>query len=565
MDTKTRDVVLVQSWLAVSLRRGNGRGAYSEDDFEIIQSEPDVQFSQLELLRERLILKPQEGTLYSNGIAVQSSTLEWDDGYTPWSLESTDGEYDAGLSREGHSMFWESFLIESGCFWTRAQAEYKEILPLRGIEDPTIDIRLQTLADLPIEAAEIDSQLSLREWTLDAAALRIFLERPEYEQTKSIDLSFLRTNGAELSAMLQCGWHAKNVHELRLDGIKDLAPDCCEDMASLHTLSAKRVGWEKLEHLPNLHTLDVRDNPLKVVSFGTKLKYLGINTSTPEIKSLGALHHLHVRTLYAEHLPPALHSLSFEESIGDVDWSNQRTLRSVHIPFSAGLPQSPLLHTVHIIGGNWTRSSLFALRQRYPMLESLSIVDAHVDADALLDVGMLTHVAVRNCGVNKIEIPSSCQWRHLDLSDNSTLDMHVYDGLESLKSLHLSHTATSMSAVLFAGSLMGLETLIADGIRDPQACFSANALVSLQHLSLRSIEIPALEFLSKHAFVSLQSVDLGDNRHVYEPYHVDMMKPKLRIDPQHPQAQEIRWLWRQQGHADIFHENPLFFVYNTHR
>ena len=559
MDRKTRDIVISQAWLAISLRRGNGRGVYTEEQFESMQEEPEVQFSQLELLRERLMLTDKKGVLYSNGIAVQESHLEWEDDYAQWEMSESAGEYDVWISREGDSIYWESFLIEGGCFWTKAQAEYKEILPLRGIEDPTIDIRLQTLSDLPIDEDNISSKLSLREWTLDAAAFRIFLERPEYEKTSSFDLSYLKTKGEELSAMLQCGWHAKQIEELHINGIKDLNSDCCVDMNKLQTLTARSVGWKTFEANPKLHTLDLRDNPLVSVALGTELISLGLDTSIPQIRHLKDILHVQVKHLDFSHLPPALHSLSFHNFVGEIDWSVQKELRIARIPFSCGLPLSTHLHTLHIEGGVWSRKDIRSLKIRYPFLRVLSICDADVDEDALLDLGMMTEVTLRRCGLENLVVPSSCQWRSLDLFGNTELSMDRYESLEQLTSLNLSHTSTSISSLVFAGSLMGLQTLGADGLHNVEACCSANALVSLRNLSVRSIDMPVLEFLSKQAFVSLQALDLGDNQALYDVDYVDFMKPKLRVDPHHLQAQELRWLWRQHGHADIFHENPLFF------
>ena len=53
-----------------------------------------------------------------------------------------------------------------------------------------------------------------------------------------------------------------------------------------------------------------------------------------------------------------------------------------------------------------------------------------------------------------------------------------------------------MGTLILKGSLMALHTLIADGIRDLEACYHANALVSLQNLSARGASVPVLEFLS---------------------------------------------------------------------
>ena len=105
---------------------------------------------------------------------------------------------------------------------------------------------------------------------------------------------------------------------------------------------------------------------------------------------------------------------------------------------------------------------------------------------------------------------------------------------------------------------MALHTLIADGIRDLEACYHANALVSLQNLSARGASIPVLEFLSKQAFVSLQMLDMGENLLAHKLEKKSIMTPRLRISPGHPQEEEIRWLWSAVGHADIVHENRLF-------
>ena len=124
--------------------------------------------------------------------------------------------------------------------------------------------------------------------------------------------------------------------------------------------------------------------------------------------------------------------------------------------------------------------------------------------------------------------------------------------------LNIAHTNMSMGALIFEGSLMALRTLIADGIGELEVCYNANALVSLQNLSVRNAGIPVLEFLSKQAFVSLQALDMGENLLAHNRKHDSIMTPRLRISPQHPQEEEIRWMWRERGHADIVHDNPLF-------
>ena len=268
---------------------------------------------------------------------MQESGIEWEDDIAEWNMPNSDGEHDAWLSREGDSISWESLIIEGGCFFTKAQAEYKEILPLRGIENPSIDIRLQTLADLPIDAADVPEVLSLKEWTIDASAFRIFLESPEYEKMKKLDVSGMRTKGDELSAALQCGWHAKNLHELHIDHIPNMHEECCAEMNELHTLSARGVGWKNFAAQPSIRNLDLRDNPLESLTFSPDLISLGLDTSVLAIQTCTNLQSLHVHTLHTEHLPKGLLHLSCQSMHGDIDWTQHPELRSAQIPDGVGL------------------------------------------------------------------------------------------------------------------------------------------------------------------------------------------------------------------------------------
>ena len=547
-----------QTWLAVSLRRGNGRGVYTDDDFEIVKQEPEIIFSQLELLRERLILHENKATLYSNGIAVQESDIEWEDDVAEWDMSNTDGEHDACLSREEDSIIWESLIIEGGCFFTKAQAEYKEILPLRGIEDPSIDIRLQTLADLPIDSADVPDALSLKEWTIDASAFRIFLERPEYKTMKKLDVSGMRIKGDELSATLQCGWHAKNLHELHIDQILNMHEECCAEMNELHTLSARGAGWKHFAAQPSIRSLDLRENPLESLTFSPDLMSLGLDTSIPAIQTCTSLQSLNVHTLHTEHLPKGLQHLSCQIIQGDIDWTQHPELRSAQIPDGVGLPEHPYLQSLHIHGGAWSKERVDLLRNRFLQLKSLQFFSAKVDPDALVDWGDLHTVRLTSCGLGNLVFPQTCQWKKLDLSNNPELALSSLSALSHVEHLNIAQTNMSMGPLIFEGSLMALHTLIADGIRDLDACYNANALVSLQNLSARGSSIPVLEFLSKQAFVSLRSLDMGENLLAHRLEKPSIMTPRLRISPHHPQEEDIRWLWRGRGHADIVHNNRLF-------
>ena len=548
----------VQTWLAVSLRRGNGRGVYTDDDFEIVKQEPEIIFSQLELLRERLILHNDKATLYSNGIAVQESGINWEDGIAEWNILNTDGEHDAWLSREDDSISWESLIIEGGCFFTKAQAEYKEILPLRGIENPSIDIRLQTLADLPIDAADVPDALSLKEWTIDASAFRIFLERPEYEKMKKLDVSGMRTKGDELSATLQCGWHAKNLHELYIDNIPNMHEECCVEMSELHTLSARDMAWKNFAAQSSIRSLDLRDNPLECLTFSSNLMELGVDTSLPEIQTCTNLQSLTVHTLHTEHLPKGLLHLSCQNIHGHIDWTQHLALRTAQIPNGVGLPENSSLQSLHIHGGAWSKDRVKQLKNRFPHLQSLRFSHAQVEPDSLVDWGNLHTVDLTSCGLENLVFPQNCQWKKLELPNNPDLDLSCLSALSHILHLNIAHTNISMGSVIFEGNLMALHTLIADGIRDLDACYNANAMVSLQRLSARNAPIPVLEFLSKQAFVSLHALDMGENLLTHQLEKKSIMTPRLRISPHHPQEEEIRWLWRERGHGDIVHENRLF-------
>lgn len=547
-----------QTWLAVSLRRGNGRGVYTDDDFEIVKQEPEIIFSQLELLRERLILHQNKARLYSNGIAVQESDIEWEDNIAEWNMSSSDGEHDAWLSREDDSIHWESMIIEGGCFFTKAEAQYKEILPLRGIENPSIDIRLHTLADLPIDAADVPDALSLKEWTIDASAFRIFLERPEYEKMKKLDVSGMRTKGEELSATLQCGWHAKHLHELHIDQILNMHEECCAEMNELHTLSARDVGWTRFAAQPSIRTLNLRGNPLESLTISPNLTTFGVDTSIPDIQTCTNLQSLQVHTLHTDHLPTGLQHLSCRRMHGDIDWTQHPEIRSAQIPDGVGLPTNPFLQSLHIHGGSWNKARVNQLRTRFPKLQSLRLSNAHVEPDALVDWGTLHTVGLSSCGLENLVFPQHCQWKNLDLSNNLQLRLDNLSALSHILQLNIAHTNISMGSIIFDGSLMDLHTLLANGIRDLEACYNANALVSLQNLSVRGAAIPVLNFLSEQAFVSLRALDMGENLLAHKMEKTSVMTPRLRISPHHPQEEEIRWMWRERGHADIVHDNPLF-------
>ena len=145
---------LPQVWLAVSLKRGNGRGLFTDDDFEIVKQEPEIVFSQLELLRERLILQNNKGILYSNGIAVQESDIEWEENVAEWEMSNTDGEHDTWISRNDDSLSWESLIIEDNvslfaaktCY-TFSGANNSSTVPLLSANESTLTPTLKKKED----------------------------------------------------------------------------------------------------------------------------------------------------------------------------------------------------------------------------------------------------------------------------------------------------------------------------------------------------------------------------------------------------------------------------------
>ena len=243
---------------------------------------------------------------------------------------------------------------------------------------------------------------------------------------------------------------------------------------------------------------------------------------------------------------------------GDIDWTQHPALRSAQIPDGAGLPTNPSLQSLHIHGGSWSKDRVDSLRTRFPQLESLQFSSAQVEPDALVNWGTLHTVGLSSCGLGNLVLPQHCRWKNLDLSNNPELNLSKLSALSHVLHLNIAHTNMSMGSLLFEGSLMALATLIADGVADVDAGYNANALVSLQNLSARGVSIPVLEFLSKQAFVSLQALDMGENLLTHKMEKTSVMTPRLRISPHHPQEEEIRWLWRERGHADIVHDNPLF-------
>jgi hypothetical protein len=435
------------------------------------------------------------------------------------------------------------------------------MVPLRQIQNPSFDIRLHTLSDLSLDGMNIDKRLSLREWTIDAAAVLIFLERPEYSVLRSLDLSDAHLDGAELGGVLRSAWHSKGLEELRIDGALGIQHQVCVGMPNLICLSARGVGWNTLHVPETVRRLDIRQNPLEEgnIVLPMRLEALAIDTSVVAMAERIDLKEVYCTELHFTHLPEGLYHLSCTSVVGEVNWEGQQALCSLQIPDDVGLPRSPSLQRLSIVGGSWDRERIEGVLALYPSLRSFCVSGGDVTEDILLSLGGLEEVGIINCDVHNIAIPDNCSWKKLDVSDNPFFQVDDWRRLERLEWLNVSNTNSSLDQILRSESLMGLQFLGADGLSGGEAFLSAHALFSLSELSFRNGDLPVLLFVSQQSFLSLKAVDLGGNTECFSVPDTNFFRPRIRVDVMHSQMDKIRWLWRDNGHADIFHRNSLFF------
>lgn len=551
---------LSRVWLATEIQKNKGRGSWIENEFEFIAQDSPVTFSAVEVLRERLCTQGRVGKMFSNGLQIQEAKLVWDGNEAQWCVSIPDKEYEACVVVEFEQLHWHALCIEDSSFWTSSEGVYTEIVPLRGIEDPSIDIRLRTLADLSLEGQSIPKHVSLREWCISASAARIFLARPEYAAITILDFAHAYMDGEELGAVLQTAWNRHFIQEISLDGIPSVPASIVNSFPNLQRLYARGIGWEHIDIPKGMTVLDVRENPiLSCVGDGlVDLEFLGIDESLPQLLSCASLRSLHVHNVNVTHIPSSIQELSCVSCIGEMACRSLPDLRRLVVPYEAGLPNSPKLVSICIVGGEWTSKSISDLLIRYPKLSSLCICDAAVEADALLSLASLQSIAFRNSGLDTLIIPNDASWKYLDISENTNLFHIDWDGLDSLKQLVVSHTNIPLNSIAHCGSLMGLQYLGADGVQNVECLCAANALVGLQKLSLRESALPVLDFIANQALISLEEVDLGANKRMSIHEDNPNFLPRIRVDVGHPQEDDIRWLWRKKGHADIFHHNKLY-------
>ena len=190
---------IVGEWIAVSQKQFVGRGQVVDDEFELLERDSTVHFSQRELMRHRVRIHPnrrlenwRRGQLWREGV------LEWD------------GEH-GGLSKDGQSEEWSvldpgnweldewrllapntlertRFDVETGTFCQEETTIYRRLQTIGvGQQDRTAIER--AIGDQNIAELEGTQRLNLRQWTIDPAALMVLFERPELRDVRWVDLS----------------------------------------------------------------------------------------------------------------------------------------------------------------------------------------------------------------------------------------------------------------------------------------------------------------------------------------------------------------------------------------
>ena len=543
-------------WLAFSLEKTKGRGVLQEGDFEVFQEEEPTIFSALELLRERLILYQDMVKMMSGGRELSSHRISWKDEIAEVDCEhESNQDVDIWFQQDDAVLDWTIFAVDGGCFFSEIVGKYREILPLRGVDDVSYDVRLQSLSDESLEEVSIAERLSLRHWTLTSSALRIFLERPEYHVLRILDLCGMVTETDELGGVLGSSWHGRAIAELCIDH-QQIGQHSLRNMNNLHVLRARNVGWTSFDIDRPFTVLDLRENTLESCVLSLQLTVLGLDISIDEMADLEHLETLYVKSVQAEHVPRHVKSLFCDDVIGDIDLSSHCDLLALRIPACHLGFSSSRLQELTILGGEWSVDRMKRLLLRFPNLHRLCFENAKLDPGVAMVLGALNSIAIRNCAVEKLLFPQETQWKRIDFSNNPLLMIDDWSFAKGVQSLNISKTAIDLRDLVLSPNMMDVQTLFVNDNTGGEAFFQANAMLSLEKLSFRGCDVPVMSFLSMHAVLQLKELDLGQNRDVSSVSDSNFARVQLRVDRQHPQQDMIRWMWREHGHFDIFHAHP---------
>ena len=543
-------------WLAFSLQKTKGKGVLQEGEFEVFQEEEPIIFSALELLRERLVLYQDSINMISCGREIFSHRISWQDGVAEVDcVHETNQDVDVWFQQADGELDWTIFAVDGGCFFSEFMGKYREIIPLRGVEDASYDVRLQSLSDESLDEVSIADTLSLRHWTLTSSALRIFLERPEYHVLRKLDLCGMVTETEELGGVLRSSWHGGAITELCIDHQQVVRQSLC-NMNNLTVLRARDVGWTVFDLERPLTVLDLRENPLESCVLSSHLRCLGLDVSFEEMSELEHLHTLYVKNVQAEHVPRNVKKIFCDDVIGDINLSSYCDLLALRIPAQHLGFSSSRLQDLTILGGEWSVPQIKNLLLRFPNLHRLCFEKAKLENGVVMLLGHMKSIAIRDCAVERLLLPEKVEWERMDVSNNPLLTIDDWSFATKVESLNISKTAIDLQNLILSPSMIDVQNLFVNNVMGGEAFFQANAMLSLERLSFRGCDVPVMSFLSNHALLQLKELDFGENKTVQTRFESDFARVQLRVDPQHPQQDMIRWMWREHGHFDIFHAHP---------
>ncbi|MEC7986637.1 MAG: hypothetical protein VX278_15830 [Myxococcota bacterium] len=556
-------------WIAVSLSRVRGKGEWSEGGFESLSEEAPIIYSQLELMRHRMRLRGDSVEIYQNGVLERSGDLRWDENIGFLSRE------ESGVLDEDSFVFTAEriertrFIVEGGIYFVEEVYVYLPLSLLHGIDHARIADSnawiFRAIADLPLGGMEPISELDLSHWSVSLGGLKVIVERPEFEGLKSLKLADCRLDGRKLDALLSSSWHAQSLVSLDISGISFPKMTFLDSISALEVLVARRCALEALVLPKSLTALDIRDNPEVRISLPDTLRSLGIDVVDDRCHQLHQLQHLYCRDFDPHRFSLSnFQTLCFSNTSHPFRLSALERIRVLGIPHSVELEESETFEELKIVGGEWDEVRIGKLRTLFPNVRTLCLEKSQIDAKALSQLGCLERLTLRNCSLTEEHwqslMRSEQRWSHLDLSQNNLRDITFEDFRAPLESLNLSRCPLSFSQILFAFPLADLKVLWADFFEDGVYLCRANALESLQCLSIRGVNIAPLTFVERNGFLNLEEVDLGENIRNAPPIDFSNCQlRRIRLDENFPQRDIVIQQKTNALQGDIFHPKRLIF------
>ncbi|MBM76565.1 MAG: hypothetical protein CMK59_14250 [Proteobacteria bacterium] len=554
-------------WIAESLTRSSGIGLIEDGDFETLEEQSSVVFSQKELLRERLVFLDGFVELRSAGKVRRMSIHFMDDGMCHLTTSLEKAEQSEDFKTYDHVLFLddkgtlhrEQLSVTEGQYYDEEIWQYRPChlwYDASGIEEPDLN---KLLSDKMVEISDKLDELVLDQMTLSSAELLVLLERPELEGLKHLSLSQARSDG-ELESVLNQAWHVQHLRHLNISGTSlsqiQLPPNlgllfalnsglmeitgCPQDLKGLMASKNPQLSHLGEVDVGNLVYLDIAHTDVEILELPSELKVLGMDRLRNPLVALRELKCLNISRpideLEQKKIP--LEQLECVSLSGSIDLERLENVRLLELKDYVSLEEGNRellgLKTLILDGGTITS---------FPKMPLLSTI--------LLRNCTLTDRAfhqLMDWDLENLEIELSSERLDVFLSNVSTLRHLSIKGGKSWKQF------------LYSEQLYGLERLCVEGfLEDEEHLCNANGLFALKHLRC-SLKTSAADFMHKHAMAELCSLDLRGTV-LDQGFELSLPVKSLRLDA----AYERDWADLKQAllpfeFAKIFHDEPLYDI-----